>query len=470
METCIKDIRDWMLADRLMLNDDKTEFLIIDLCSAESGNHEQEPQSVWAHLSLSLTISNDIKLHSGNEFFFINSSQHTSKAKDINENKKLLFNVLKDPVEDQVINPEVLFTALLVEHNLPVVVAQHATKIFPMIFPDSKIAKYKCSYTKTATIVEYALEPESTKSMLSHIKVQNKPYTIMIDESNDIFCDKECAILVRYFDELQEKTVVAFLDIPVCNIGTAANIFKCVDLALVKHGLSWDNVAGFSPDNCNVITGVKEKIPEVYNVGCPSHLVNICCKAAYKELDSCVETLIIDIYFYLDKSSKRREDLKEFQEFVGVAEQSVKKHCPTRWLSLGKALKYLLTQFDALKSYFSSKSKNHKSRSIAARLNNPMTRVYITFLTTVIPHYDKFNLIFQQNASVLYQLKDAVESLLRSLAMKLVKPEHIRDLTSMKDLKIDDIGLQFDNVNLRIGQEAKRFRATLRTSDPPASA
>ena len=29
MENCIKDIRLWMLQDKLMINDDKTEFIII---------------------------------------------------------------------------------------------------------------------------------------------------------------------------------------------------------------------------------------------------------------------------------------------------------------------------------------------------------------------------------------------------------------------------------------------------------
>ena len=29
METCISDVKQWMTADKLMLNDDKTEFIVI---------------------------------------------------------------------------------------------------------------------------------------------------------------------------------------------------------------------------------------------------------------------------------------------------------------------------------------------------------------------------------------------------------------------------------------------------------
>ena len=29
METCISDVKQWMTVDKLMLNDDKTEFIVI---------------------------------------------------------------------------------------------------------------------------------------------------------------------------------------------------------------------------------------------------------------------------------------------------------------------------------------------------------------------------------------------------------------------------------------------------------
>ena len=111
--------------------------------------------------------------------------------------------------------------------------------------------------------------------------------------------------------------------------------------SLTIADLDWNNVVGFSSDNCNVMIGrrnsvlskSKEKSPHIYSVGCPSHLVNICAKAAYKELTYNPELLVIDIYYYFEKSSKRREDLKEFKDFCNVAQQRVMKHCPTRWLS-----------------------------------------------------------------------------------------------------------------------------------------
>ncbi|XP_033105097.1 uncharacterized protein LOC117107512, partial [Anneissia japonica] len=409
---------------------------------------------------------------------FFKGAKHQASATTVSQCQRILFGSrdVTTPLDQQVLKAEVLFTSLLVEHNLPFAVAQHATKIFEQMFPDSNIAKkYKCSYTKTAAIVEHALEPESSKAMFSCIKDQRQPFALMIDESNDILCDKECAMLVRFFSESSGKVCVGFLDMPVCNVGTGARIFECVNETLVeKHGLRWENVAAFASDNCNVMIGkrdsvlsrIKQRAPEIYSVGCPSHLVNICCKTAYKELDLNPESLVIDIYYYFDKSSKRRQDLKEFQEFCGVAKERVQKHCPTRWLSLGKSIKHLLSQWDAFQSYFNSKSENQKSRAIASRLNNPMMKVYAHFLSSVIPLFDRFNLVFQQKSSVLHRLPECVEELLHGIAVRLVQPQHIRQVSSIKDLDLC-IDNQWDNVNLGIGREAKLLLMTDEVSELP---
>ena len=151
--------------------------------------------------------------------------------------------------------------------------------------------------------------------------------------------------------------------------------------------------------NCNVMIGknnsvlswVKAQAPYIYSVGCPSHLVNICAKTAAKELSLSPEELLIDIYYYFEKSSKRREDLKEFQDFCNVAQQRVQKHCPTRWLSLGKGLDHLLNQWPAFSSYFESHSENQKSCDIQKRLTDPTMKFYTCFLHNVTQCFDTFN-------------------------------------------------------------------------------
>ena len=62
---------------------------------------------------------------------------------------------------------EALFTAFLVEHNLPLSVADHAGPLFKM-FPDSAIAKkYKCGQTKTREVVT-VLATEAREETIEH--------------------------------------------------------------------------------------------------------------------------------------------------------------------------------------------------------------------------------------------------------------------------------------------------------------
>ena len=49
---------------------------------------------------------------------------------------------------------------------------------------------------------------------------------------------------------------------------------------------------------------------------------------------------LVDIYYHFEKSCKRKEIFKEFQDFSGIEFPKIIKHCSTRWLSF--------------KSYFSS--------------------------------------------------------------------------------------------------------------------
>ena len=54
-------------------------------------------------------------------------------------------------LDEKVTKAEILFSGFLVEHNLPLATADHTSKLFKSMFPDSKIeTKYSCGRTKTS--------------------------------------------------------------------------------------------------------------------------------------------------------------------------------------------------------------------------------------------------------------------------------------------------------------------------------
>lgn len=100
------------------------------------------------------------------------------------------------------------------------------------------------------------------------------------------------------------------------------------------------------------------------------------------------------------------EELKEFQEFVGVEEQRIIKHCPTRWLSLSRCLPRLITQYKALESYFGSQPDVEKPRSKVANvfniLHDPLTLACLHFIEFLLQPYGQFNQKFQVHNSYAY--------------------------------------------------------------------
>ena len=78
-----------------------------------------------------------------------------------------------------------------------------------------------------------------------------------------------------------------------------------------EHNIPWNNLIGFASDNCNVVRGannsvlshLKEKNNKVFSIGCICHLVNLCVKAAVKNISVSVDDLFVDIYYFFELST-----------------------------------------------------------------------------------------------------------------------------------------------------------------------
>ncbi len=112
---------------------------------------------------------------------------------------KSITSFLRPQVSHSVIEAEALWASFVVEHNLAFNASDHATKLFPKMFPDSEVAKkFACGRTKTAAVIKGALAPNLSEKMLANLEKSN-PFSIMMDESNDK-TDKSCIILIRLLD------------------------------------------------------------------------------------------------------------------------------------------------------------------------------------------------------------------------------------------------------------------------------
>ena len=122
-------------------------------------------------------------------------------------------------------------------------------------------------------------------------------------------------------------------------------------------------------DNANVLVGakngvdgiMKKKQPDLHLAGCPCHMLHNAAHKACTALPFNIDEVLVDTYYYLEKSSNCIAALEAFQE--DVKHHKILKHVSTRWLSVRKCIDRVLENWDALKLFFNDETKGLKEGS-----------------------------------------------------------------------------------------------------------
>lgn len=113
------------------------------------------------------------------------------------------------------------------------------------------------------------------------------------------------------YDENSLEVVTKFIDMPVCNVGTAENIYEKLETSLRNGGIPWDNLVAFNSDNCSVMKGKHHSVitklrasqPYVQDVGCICHLAQLVTGCGIKAIKAPVEDLLGGVYSHFHKRS-----------------------------------------------------------------------------------------------------------------------------------------------------------------------
>ena len=170
--------------------------------------------------------------------------------------------------------------------------------------------------------------PEFARTVLQ--LVQEHPFTLSLDGSNDKEEQKLIPLTVRVFDNDLGMVEPKFLSMCLCNQGTAAVYFEKVEEVFVSNNIPWSNCIALSVDSTSVNIGkhnsIKSRLelknPYVYTLGCPCHFIHNAAHKASKKLGVAsgfdVEELAVDVYYYFDHSTKRKGELQEYACFCDV--------------------------------------------------------------------------------------------------------------------------------------------------------
>ena len=247
-----------------------------------------------------------------------------------------------DSTSKNVIKAEVMVTNFLVQHNLPIATADHLVLLFKEVFPDSKIAaSYASGRTKSSAIINNAIGPQCHTYLVQHCK--NHPFSLGIDGGSDTGLEKMNPVTIRIFDINRSKQVEShFYDMSTTSgedCGKAAAIFDVLDEKFQNDSMPWHNAVSLSVDNTNAMIGCNNSIasrcknenPNIFISGCACHLAHIDATEANDAFTDVlginIEDVLIDLFYWFDKSSKRKGKLSEYFEFCDQDYQKVLKQC-----------------------------------------------------------------------------------------------------------------------------------------------
>ena len=183
-----------------------------------------------------------------------------------------------------------------------------------------------------------------------------------------------------------------------------------------------ENLIGFAADGANAMTGKHHSVASLLNLDCPHlvilkcvcHSFALCSSYACLKLPSSIETMVREIYHYVQNSPKR---IAQFEDVMILLEDKPRKllhPSQTRWLSLEKVIVRILELYDPLKIYFAMcVNIDHidSAQNILDNLNNPITRLYLEFLKFILPQINKLNRIFQSEHPQIHKIHEDIKSL-----------------------------------------------------------
>uniref|UniRef100_H2ZY73 DUF4371 domain-containing protein n=1 Tax=Latimeria chalumnae TaxID=7897 RepID=H2ZY73_LATCH len=331
-------------------------------------------------------------------------------------------------------------------HNIPLAFSNHLNPLLPDIFPDSQIAKqYSSAATKMTCLINGAIAPYFREKLVEIMK--NSPYSLLIDDSNDTDLEKMNPLTVRMFDIDTQRVESRLLDMCATtgkDSVTAAASFDKIDQALDMYFIPWANYMGFGVDNTSVnlgnrnsiMTRVKEKNAACYF--CPCHLIyNMVCKSAssFTQLSGFdVEDLCVDLFYYFDKSMKRKSMLVEVSEFCDVKYRQAIKHVSTYWLSLETAVQQNLCMYPALKSYFLS---NSESLPCFKCLKTQFADPILLFYNAVLPTFTILNKYLQREDPCIFGAHDQIQDFVKRVLGKFVSIRNIREASYVENVQFE---------------------------------
>lgn len=206
------------------------------------------------------------------------------------------------------------------------------------------------------------------------------------------------------------------------------------------------------------------------------HLVHIAARKGAQCLPD-VGDVLQDVYYFFQKSDKRKQEFSSMQVLFDVEQKRMLKHVCTRWLSIGRCLERLLQNWSPLKEYFKEEKKVQDSKkssmsdgvsekpyalkkvdNILKFLQSPTNKLYVLFLNYTVKMFDPVLLGLQSDEPKIHLLKRSLLKLIQTVLSRFVKPSALNN-GRLQDVDFKSRYNLKDDKDLVIGEDCQNYIA-----------
>ncbi|XP_076680772.1 uncharacterized protein LOC143375486 [Andrena cerasifolii] len=265
--------------------------------------------------------------------------------------------------------------------------------------------------------------------------VQGKYFSVLIDESADMFDMKIVCFLIRYLHEGQICTdLLDLIRIKEC---TAENLYRCFQHSLKKYNLPVTNIVGLCVDNIIDMEGENNSLisrlladnDEICILPCICHSIHSAARQACEYLPQYVEKFLHSLYSYFSRNPKQLSMLEGTQQFVKVGKRKVIQPSETRWLAQSECIKRVLNQWTVLFGVFAeASSEKHAdvAKRIYSSLNCPYTKAYLQFMDYILLIFIELNKLLQSSKILVHRLLPECRRLLITMGGNFIKSKYLK--------------------------------------------
>ena len=212
----------------------------------------------------------------------------------------------------------------------------------------------------------------------------------------------------------------------------------------------------------SIVSRFLERNENIFIAGSSCHLAHIAASNSHDAFSEYiainVQDEMVDLFYWFDKSTKRKGKLKEYFEFCNQEYQGVLKHLSVRWLSLERCISRATLKFTSLKSYFLSEDfSDERFQRFEKKFTKPLLEPALLFLSSALPLFTHFNQLLLREEPTIHILKSAIEGLGKKVAKCIILPTKVRQVSGISEIDLNDSQNFMDTQDIYLGVLTKNM-------------